>query len=423
MPGHTAQSKSAGLRQRARAIRRRAAPVLSRIRGTTARHLRPVISVVTSLGWTLLLLCVLCSLLAAKVGWVEMAVAAGACALLLVVGLPFLIGPTHLEVTATVEPVRVTVGETLTGHITVKNLAKAPLLSAQVNFPIGTSGVSYDLPTLLPGAVHHTDPPFFVPTQRRGVISVGPVTSVRGDPLGIYRREVSWTERTEVFVHPRVTPLAPLGAGLIRDLEGTSSQHVSTSDLSFHALREYVPGDDLRHVHWLSTAKRGDLLVRQYLDTRRSHLTAIVDSNAASYRSEDDYETAISVAASVIVRAMQDDYDVSFLSGGAVMTKRTGKRALDACSRAVLESFSLTDVAAKATRLAPDTSLALFITGPGPEYLNLQRAASQFSVETDRLVLRVDSQSTPSLRTRGDMPVLTISRLEELGLVLRWGLA
>jgi uncharacterized protein (DUF58 family) len=331
-----------------------------------------------------------------------------------------MVGSTRLQVGTVVEPRRVTVGEPLTGELVVRNVAKTPLVAAQLEFPIGHAEIAFDLPALLPGKQHSEI--FVVPTERRGVIVVGPVTSVRGDPLGMFRRELAWTDQTEVFVHPRITALEPLGAGLIRDLEGNSSQHVSMSDLSFHALREYVAGDDLRHVHWRSSAKHGQLLVRQFLDTRRSHLTAVVDSNPAAYASEEDYEVAISAAASLLVRALSDGYDVSFLSGQAVMSKATGRASLDACSRAEPTAVSLVDVAAQASRVAPDTSVVFLVTGPGTEYLTLQRAAGQFGVETGRVALRVDSTKRPGLRSSGDLPVMTIAALDQLSLVLRWGL-
>ena len=67
--------------------------------------------------------------------------------------------------------------------------------------------------------------------------------------------------------------------GVIRDQEGTPSDEISMSDLAFHALREYVPGDELRHVHWRSSAKANKLQIRQYHDTRRSHLTVVLDDD------------------------------------------------------------------------------------------------------------------------------------------------
>ena len=384
-------------------------------------RLRPVLATVSNAGRTVIAVAVTAWLAAVIFGWVELAILATASLLLLLAAAAFMIGRTKLEVEAIIEPPRVTVGDSLTGELKVRNVAKGLLAAAQLEFPIGRSGVSFDLPPMLPG--HDHSEVFSIPTARRGVIVTGPVRSVRGDPMGLFRRELDWTRPTEVFVHPRVVPLSPLGAGLIRDLEGNTAQSVSTSDFSFQSLREYVPGDDLRHVHWRSSARHGQLLVRQFLDTRRSHLTAIVDGQPNAYRSEDDYEVAISAAASLLVRGLRDGYDVSFLSGDVVMTKAVGRVALDACSRAEPSLRSMLDVSSDAARLAPDTSVVFFITGPESDYRTLQRAGSQFGVETGRVALRIDSVATPGLRANADLPVLTISQLDELPAALNWGLA
>ncbi|HMO11440.1 MAG TPA: DUF58 domain-containing protein, partial [Actinotalea sp.] len=97
----------------------------------------------------------------------------------------------------------------------------------------------FPLPSLRPGQSH--EDLFAIPTTRRQVITVGPVRSVRGDPWGLIARRVDWTEPVEVFVHPRVVPLAGAAAGVLRDLEGQATRVISDTDLSFHALREYVP--------------------------------------------------------------------------------------------------------------------------------------------------------------------------------------
>ena len=397
-----------------------AGPWLGRAGTLWRRYAAPVTATFTGIGWALLVVGIVGWFVADRLDWVELAVIASACLLLLAIAALFMIGTTRLEVGTVVEPPRVTVGEALTGELSARNLAKTPLVSARLEFPIGTGGVSFDLPALMPGKSHSEL--FVVPTERRGVIPVGPVSSVRGDPLGIFRRELNWTEQREVFVHPKIAALEPMGAGLIRDLEGNSSQNVSMSDLAFHALREYVPGDDLRHVHWRSSARHGQLLVRQFLDTRRSHLSVVVDSNPSAYLSEEDYETAISAGASLLVRALRDGYDVTFCSGGAAMSKATGRAALDVCSRAVPEAMSIVDVAGHAAQIAPDTSVVVLVTGPSAEYVALQRSASHFGVETGRAALRVDSTKEPALRTSGDLPVMTIAALDQLALVLKWGL-
>jgi len=405
------------LRGPLRPIVARVAPGAVAVRRVSARLLGPLVAVVTRLGWAVLALGLIAWIVAWQLGWVEMAVFAAACGLILLAALPFLVGGSNLTVSTTVDPQRVTVGEALVGELSAENHSKLPAHSMQLDLPVGAASLIFDLPPLLPGKSHSEL--FVVPTERRGVIVVGPPRTTLGDPVGIYRREASRGDLVEIFVHPKVTPLEPLGAGLIRDLEGNSSQHVSMSDLTFHALREYVPGDDLRHVHWRSTARHGKLLVRQYLDTRRSHLTAIVDSNAESYRSESDYETAMSVAASLLVRALQDGYDVSFLSGDVAMSKAVGRPALDACSRATAMSASIVDVASRGAQLAPETSLVVLLTGPHANFLSLQRAATQFSVEVGRLAIRADSQVAPGIRNTGDLLVLSLAELSELPSILK----
>ena len=122
-----------------------------------------------------------------------------------------------------------------------------------LELPVGAAVHRYGVPSLAAGGSHEET--FTVRTERRGVIAVGPATTRRGDPLGSSRRDVEWTGVTEIFVRPPMVPLESLGAGLLRDLEGVTTDAISQSDLAFHALREYVPGDDLRHVHWRSSAK------------------------------------------------------------------------------------------------------------------------------------------------------------------------
>ncbi len=121
---------------------------------------------------------------------------------------------------------------------------------------------------------------FRLPAMPRGVHVVGPVTYEKTDPVGLVRGGSRSASRVELLVAPRVTDLSVFAGGLTNDLDGATSQQLSMSDLAFHALREYVPGDDLRHVHWRSSAKAGELLVRQYHETRRGHVTVLVDDAA-----------------------------------------------------------------------------------------------------------------------------------------------
>ena len=117
-----------------------------------------------------------------------------------------------------------------------------------------------------------------------------------------------------------------------------------------------------------------------------------------------------------------DGYDVSFLSGEHAMTGATGKVALDSCARAVPGDESLTSAAARGVQLAPDTSLLFLITGPNAEFATLQRAASQFPPEVTKVGVRIEGGSRAALRSAGDLPLLTLGRLEDLPALLNWGM-
>ena len=92
-----------------------------------------------------------------------------------------------------------------------------------------------------------------------------------------------WPIDEQVFVHPRT--VRPSGAlpGFVRDLEGEESTRRAASDLSFHTLREYVPGDDRRFIHWKSTARNGTLQVREFRETHRSLVAVVVSGNRGDF--------------------------------------------------------------------------------------------------------------------------------------------
>ncbi|HSU75051.1 MAG TPA: DUF58 domain-containing protein [Terrabacter sp.] len=422
---------------------------IGQVAGQTEGVWRPVARVVgwvSPLGWTILALGVVCWLVGARWDWTELLMVAAAALVLFATCLLLALGRTKVRIVAEVDPRRVTVGEPATGRILVTNEARTPMLPILVELPVGLSAARFVLPALTPGKAH--EELFVVPTSRRGVIQVGPATTVQGDPLGLMRRTLTWTERTELFVHPRTVALESLGAGLLRDLEGSTTEDVSMSDLAFHALREYQPGDDRRYIHWRSSAKAGKLLVRQFLDTRRSHVTVIVDPDPEQYRSghgrtgrtdadverdvmaanaptatQADVETAISVGSSIMVRVMLDEQDCTIVCGTQRVTKSVPQVGLDAMSRVEPGPVELLTASLAAAELAPDTSTCFLVTGPHRPFVELQRAAAQFPPEVTRVVVVVDPQADHGIRRGGGLTILTLARLEDLRSLLVSGVA
>jgi uncharacterized protein (DUF58 family) len=439
-----AARRQAGWRARARALRSAGRTVVERTRmvwGPVATGLRWV----SPLGWAVLALGVLSWYVGVRFGWVELLVVAAACGILVLACVALTIGRVHVDIHSEVDPRRVTVGDPATGRIVVRNLARTPLLPLLVELPVGVTAARFVMPPLGGRAEH--EELFVVPTHRRGVIAVGPARTVRGDPLGVLRRTVEFADVEELFVHPRTAHLETLGAGLLRDLEGTVTEDHSMSDLAFHALREYQPGDDRRYIHWRSSAKAGRLLVRQFLDTRRSHVTVLVDTDPRSFTGGEeilddwtgqhteplvaahsapeipDLETAISVGASIVLRVIRDEQDTTIVCGSHDISRSTPQLTLDTLARVEPAPVDLTTLALRAVDLAGDTSILFVVTGPRRPFVQLQRAGAQFGPEVRNVAVVVDPDSLPGIRRGGGLTILTVARLADLRRVVAAGVA
>ncbi|GAB2886827.1 DUF58 domain-containing protein [Nocardioides pacificus] len=407
-------------------------------------RIRALLEVVNPAGWAVLALGALAAAGLGLTHWRELAVLAAACAVLVTMALPFLVGRTRLAVRLTLDPSRVTAGGTVAAAVEVRNLSGRRSWPLPLELPVGPALHRFTLPALgpssgspssgspVPGSAAAHVEPFTIRAERRGVIEVGPVLTRRGDPLGLFSRDLARTGVHEILVRPSLVPLEQLGAGLLRDLEGVTTEAVTHSDLAFHALREYAPGDDLRHVHWRSSARamsatgENQLLVRQYLDTRRSHVSVVVDDDARAWASEDDFETAMSVAASIVVRAAVDEMETSFFCGPVAATRVDGQRTLDAVCRAGLArtpaAQGVSATAATAARTAPDTSLLLCVSGTGTPFSEVQRALTAFSPEVRRIAVVVDPSAPSRVGDAAGLGVVHLRARDDLPGLLRWSL-
>jgi uncharacterized protein (DUF58 family) len=395
-----------------------------RLLGTVAAR---VATVVTPLGWTMAILAPFSLVAGYLLGWEELIVLGFAGLVLLIVAGAYLIGRLAHQITLTVPHSRVVVGDAAAGRVEVHNPTRHRLLGVTVEVPVGHGLAEIAMPSLAGGASEARD--FAIPTHHRGVISVGPVRTVRADPVGLVRREISWSDRAELFVHPRTIGLPSTSTGLIHDLEGNPTRDLTSSDIAFHALREYTPGDERRHIHWRSTAKTGTYMVRQFEQTRRSHLMIALSLAAADYANDDEFELAVSVTGSLGVRAIRDSRDVS-----VVVSERTPEfakrrvvavRALSMLSRSRLldelaviergESFlPLSDLARVSAATVSGVSVAFLVVGSTPTAGALRAAATRFPPGVEVIVIVCDPAAVPGLRRVPGLSIFTIGYLEDL---------
>jgi len=156
-----------------------------------------------------------------------------------------------------------------------------------------------------------------IPTERRGVLLIGPLQAIRHDVLGLARYAAVVAGEEEVLVSPRahLLPMPDLGQGVLGRHLLALAQRLGPGD--FHSLRNYVDGDEPRTIHWRASARSEDLKVRQYsveglrrcLVVLDVHGAAQEDSgrglrgaggHAASTAHGDAFERAVTAAASIV---------------------------------------------------------------------------------------------------------------------------
>ncbi|ACQ80017.1 protein of unknown function DUF58 [Beutenbergia cavernae DSM 12333] len=372
---------------------------------------------VSRAAWVTLGVVVAAAIAGSVLGWVELVAIAAGLGAVLVAAIAFTIGRHPYAVSLRLRDHRVVVGERAMGGIHVVNVGEHRVLPARIELPVGAGRAGFALPALPAGGEH--EELFAIPTQRRSVIQVGPVRSVRGDPLGLLRRTVTWTEPQELYVHPRTIRLSSSSAGYVHDLEGRESRDLTSADLSFHALREYTPGDDRRTVHWRSSARTGTLMVRQFVETRRSHLVLLLSRNRRDYASdaaEAEFELAISSVGSFGLQAVRDERDLSALTTHEALRAGTADQLLDELTRLELGSgtASLVDGAREVSRDFPRASIVVMACGSGVTPHQLRAAASVLPSGAQVLAIRAHSGGETLVRRVSGLAVLEIGSLTEL---------
>ena len=367
----------------------------------------------TASGWTVLVLGVVAYLAGWRLGWVELMVVAAGCLIVLVLAIPFVVGRLALDVRRSLEPDRVTVGDRSVAVVTVLNPRRTPISSRTIEDHVGRRPLRLDIPPLGPG--RGTEAVYTLPTARRGVITVGPALIVKSDLLGLMRREIVQYGEQTLWVHPRVRALAPLPVGFAKDLEGPTSDASPAGDVAFHALREYEIGDDHRHIHWMSSARTGQLMVRHHVDNRRPNLTAVVDTEQDHYADDRAFDTAVEIAASLGVSSMMAGQPVAvWLDRHALLGLHRPAVRNDLLDGLTLATGAAgTDVAQSALdalRTEQGTSALVVITGNVPT----ERFLRTVGIVRRRARLLLVRVFPPGDRLPGTLPGATVVDVDSL---------
>jgi uncharacterized protein (DUF58 family) len=139
--------------------------------------------------------------------------------------------------------------------------------------------------------------------RKRGRYTLGPVTATTGDPMGLFRREITLAQSSQLLVLPNVFDLRafPLFPGVMPG-RGRGSQRSLQVTTNVVTVRDYRPGDALTRIHWPSTARHGQLMVKEFDLDPTIDVVILLDLDREAHAGEDESSTeeyAVTIAASI----------------------------------------------------------------------------------------------------------------------------
>lgn len=265
----------------------------------------------TNAGKTFLALGALVFVLGVVFGYRTLSALGAALLVAVLIGRLWIMRRPKVDATRVVVPERVRAGRPARSNLTITNSGRRRTSGGIALEQFGDTQLPIELPSLEPSEVATITTE--LPTASRGVFRVGPLDVTRADPFGLVRSGEPDEGITQLWVHPLVHPLEPFPSGVARDLEGPDSGEALEGGITFHTLREYVRGDDLRLIHWRSSARSSKLMVRHNVDTHQPRSLVVLDTRAVAYTAE-GFEDAIRATASILVASMSRGFEFRLLT-------------------------------------------------------------------------------------------------------------
>jgi uncharacterized protein (DUF58 family) len=278
----------------------------------------------TRQGWTIAFAAVLAIVVGRVFAIIELFVigaALGAAVVLAVLSVRLL--RPHLAIRRWVHPTMLTVGDTGRVDLAIENRGILRSPRVMLTEPVGRHN-SAQMTVASLRRDQEVTAGYRVPAQRRGILVVGPTAVERRDLLGLASDSVTVTPADEVVVAPQTfdLPMPSLGHGVLGRHLLALAQRTGVGE--FHSLRDYVPGDEPRSIHWRASARSEELKVRQHEAQGVRRCIVVLDRSAASYpdpvddASRDVFERAISIAGSLALSADRAGLTTRFVTGGGI---------------------------------------------------------------------------------------------------------
>jgi uncharacterized protein (DUF58 family) len=266
-------------------------------------------------------------------------------------------------------PGRVPAGQAVRVNLRIENVSKLPtgLLLAEdtVPFSLG-SRPRFVLERIEGGGFRDLDYP--LRSDVRGKFTVGPLKLRVADAFGLVELGRSFTTRSTLVVSPKVVPLpgTVVPGSWLGDGEGRARVAAAAGE-DDPAPRPYRDGDELRRVHWRSTARYGELMVRREEQQWRNHAVLLLDTRRRAHAgsgTSSSFESAVSAAASIGVHLAMQGFAGQLVTDAGAITGGGNFEDVLLDSLAVVTPSGATDLGAGLSAVMPGAS-GLFIVVAG----------------------------------------------------------
>ena len=261
--------------------------------------------------------------------------------------------------------------------------------------------------------------------RARGIYQVGPAEASVADPFALTERRASIGAVDRLTVYPQVEPLQgfPAVRGLDPAVQSSRPTFVPHGGEDFFTLREYVIGDDLRKVHWPSSAKRDELMIKQLEVPWQARALVLLDQRAECYPTSEAFEHAVRGAASVVSHLYSGGFSPELWTAERAPGLRSDSRYTQAMEMLatvqVVNHFDLQRTVTRLRRSGVGGGALVVVTGaPDEGALGAFRALAQDFART--VVLAVVERPGDSLLAFQRAGAVTVPAGPETPWALAW---
>ncbi len=179
---------------------------------------------------------------------------------------------------------------------------------------------------------------------QRGRFATGPLTVRATDPFSLVKLDRRFSATSEVMVTPRVVPLPAMRNATGAGMSGESSpQKVGVVGQDDVLVREYRSGDDVRRIHWRSTARRNELMVRREEQAWDPAATVLLDSRATAHAGEgrnSSFEWAVSAATSIALHFLDSGFRIDLIDADGAMVSNERSIQVSATRQQIVDEMT-----------------------------------------------------------------------------------